>query len=241
MLTTFNRLSLTQRTFDNFFATTKSPYHLIITDNGSTDGTPEYLKSLKVNEFCLSYDIHLNAENLGIARGRNRGLKIAEKYNAEYLCTMDPDVELPDDWLGKCIDIIGSNPNFVIGVNFEDTTYPPITINNKTFQLKARGNLGSALMVFKKELHNKIGYFYTDWPKPRYAHEDADAGQRMRLAGYKLGYLLENGVHLGVGAEDSGEYRQMKDECSKANLTQFHQNCALYTSGKKSIYIPFNG
>jgi len=239
MLTTYNRLSLTQRTFDNFFITTKSPYRLIIIDNGSTDGTIEYLKSLKVNEFCQSYDLHLNAENLGIARGRNRGLKIAEKYDSEYFATIDNDCEFPDNWLDKCIDVISVNPTFSIGVNMEDVVYPEITLNKKTFQLKQQGNLGSACMVFHKMLHERIGFFTTEYEK--YGEEDSDWGFRSRLAGWKLGYIQEQGNHFGVGELDTGTYRQFKDECRTKNIAKFRQNCGLYSSKQKSIYIPFNG
>ena len=209
MLTTYNRLSLTHRTFNSLFGTTKTPYRLVITDNGSTDGTVDYLKSLKVNEYCLSYDLHLNAENLGIARGRNRCLKLADKHKTEYLATIDNDCEFPDNWLFKCIDIISVNPTLSIGVNMENVQYPEITLNKKTFQLKQQGNLGSACMVFNRMLHERIGFFTTEYEK--YGEEDSDWGFRARLAGWKLGYIQENGNHFGVGELDTGEYRKFEE------------------------------
>src|ERR1700722_14003953 len=119
MLTTYNRLSLTQRMLDNFFQVTTSPYRLIIVDNGSADGTPQYLQKLQPPENCLSFDTILNQENKGIASGRNQGLKQANIYGEQWLATLDNDIELPKNWLEDCTNIIRVNPRFTVGVNLE--------------------------------------------------------------------------------------------------------------------------
>src|SRR5271157_2690321 len=46
MMVTFNRLELTKRMFENFLKTTDSDYRLIVVDNGSVDGTVEWLRQL---------------------------------------------------------------------------------------------------------------------------------------------------------------------------------------------------
>ena len=241
MIVSYNRLDLTKQTLDSLFLeqNTQYPFRLIIIDNNSTDGTIDYLKSLSVSCKYLQ-DIHIqyNQSNLGIAVGRNQALVVANKFNDPYLSTADNDVKMPDGWLAEAVDIINFNPNFMIGVNMEGgNPYPPITLNKKTFQLKPRGNAGTACTVFKRELHTKIGFFNTEYGA--YSCEDSDYGWRLRLAGYKIGYITRMGTHLGEN--EVGEYREWKTECHKKTLAQFQQNCALYASGKKSIYIPFNG
>src|ERR1700676_991218 len=73
MLITYNRLPLTQRMLQNFFQTTDSPYRLIVVDNGSTDGTVEWLQQLNPeNTFCQGYHTHFYDKNKGIAIGRNK-------------------------------------------------------------------------------------------------------------------------------------------------------------------------
>jgi O-antigen biosynthesis protein len=241
MMCTYNRLSLTQCMLDSFFQTTTSPYHLIIVDNGSADGTPEYLRTLQSKarpDFCQSLDIIFNAQNKGIATGRNQGLKKANDYNDLWLATLDNDVELPANWLQECIDIIQSNRNYTIGVNFEPTQYPLITKNGKTFQHKDKGNLGTACMVFHRNLHKAIGYFYGY--DHYYSCEDSDWGMRQRIAGYQMGYLKDNGVHLGEGAADTGEYREWKTACHSQTLAPFQQRCRDYMSRKISVYIPYS-
>ena len=238
-MVTYNRLPLTQRMLESFLKTTTSLYRLIIVDNNSTDGTVEWLKELKIDgPNCQGLDLYYNDKNKGFASGLNRGMKIADKYKDPYLCTMDNDIELPTDWLKKCTDVMDANPNYVIGVNFEEVTYPAVTINKQSFQFKPKGNLGCACMAFPRALHDKIGYFTTEYQL--YGEEDANWGFRARLAGFNLGYLPEAGVHFGSGELDSGEYRAFKDECRKKNLPQFQKDCHDYANRKKSIFHPFS-
>jgi GT2 family glycosyltransferase len=240
MCVTFNRLELTKRALDSLFRTTNYPYRLIIVDNGSTDGTKEYLNRLQPsNKFCQGIHLHFNPENMGISRGRNKALKIADQFKDPFLSTVDNDVLMPNGWMKEIIDILLLNNNLYLGVNFEGVNYAPITVNGSTFQIKQQGNLGTACMVFPRDLHNKIGYFYTDWPNKNYAHEDADFGARSRVAGYQMGYLSTPGTHIGVGKEDRGEYREMKNKAGAANLATFQKSCAMYYRKLKSVYIPY--
>jgi GT2 family glycosyltransferase len=242
MMCSYNRLNLTKRMLDSFFKHTTLPYRFIVIDNGSTDGTVDFLNQTMKNNFrpdaCQGMHFQFNEKNLGIAIGRNQGLKIANTYNDEWLSTLDNDIELPPHWLEDCIEIIQANRNFAIGINMEGTPYPLVTQNGKTFQIKHRGNLGTACTVFNRDLHNKIGFFNTDMGK--YAHEDADYFFRARMVGYQLGYLKENGLHFGEGALDVGEYREFKTKCSKDNLVKFQQNCYAYMNKQKPIFQPYS-
>lgn len=242
MLVTYNRLELTKRTLDNLFANAKYPFRLIIVDNGSTDGSKEWLKELEKNipqeSGCIAYEPHFNETNLGIARGRNIGLHLADKHEDRWMATMDNDIEAPEGWLAECIDIMKANSNFVIGVNMEQRPYPLKTLGANTFQVKPMGNLGTACMVFPRTLHDKIGHFNEDYAM--YAHEDADFGFRTRMAKFQLGYIKQLGNHFGIGDLDQGEYRIFKDAHVKANLPRYMINCHKYRSGQKPIYIPYN-
>jgi len=239
MMVTYNRLNLTKQMLECLFKNTKRQFNLVVVDNGSTDGTVKYLEQLgadgTVSRHCL------NKENRGIAIGRNQALKITDiQYpDTEWYCTIDNDVEVPDGWLDECIEIMKANPKYgMIGVNMEGNTYPIVTENNKTFQNKQAGNLGTACMVFNKSLHKLLGFFnYLDYGK--YGLEDSDMGMRVRVAGLKLGYIKEMGKHFGVGEHDQGAYRQFKTETHNKYLTKFNTNCAAYVRRQKSIYISF--
>lgn len=240
MLVCFNRIELTKRAFSHLLQSTPQLHNgtarLIIVDNGSEDSTPEYLTELK-EKYSFISDVQLNPKNMGIGIGRSQCLKLANKYNDPYLSTIDNDVELPDNWLGKCLDVIKANPDFSIGVNLEGRKYPAINRAGKTFQFKASGNLGTACTVFPRLLHSQIGYFITEYGL--YGEEDADFFFRARVAGWQMGYIEEMGVHFGEGALDEGEYREFKTKSHADNYQPFVKSCREYASGKRSVYIPF--
>jgi glycosyltransferase involved in cell wall biosynthesis len=236
MMVTYNRLPLTKQTVQNIYETTDLPFNFIIIDNGSTDGTVEYL-----NELASEKDnVHLifNNKNKGIARGRNQALKKANELNTTWYATVDNDVLLPQNWLSKCINILKANPTYgSIGVSFENVNYPFVNLNGYEFENKPQGNLGTACTVFNKTLHKMIGYYCTEYGQ--YGEEDADRCFRVRTLGLKLGYLKEHGQHIGEGENDVGEYREFKDECRKKNLELFYKNCRMYMSKQKPIYINY--
>lgn len=241
MMVTYNRLELTKRTINNLFKVTNVPFNFVIVDNGSEDGTVDYLTdilpSAKSNN---NVDIYISpfSENKGIAIGRNKALKLADDLKTDWYCTIDNDVEVPDGWLTSCIDILRAVPKYgMVGVNMEGKPYPEVTEKGHTFQNKPQGNLGTACMVFPKNVHKMLGFFSTEYGK--YGEEDADLGLRARVVGYKLGYIKEMGNHFGVGDLDAGEYREWKTACHNKNLTKFNANCRAYYNKQKPIYIPF--
>ncbi len=241
MIVTYNRLQLTKQTLNCLFDSTDYPYELIFIDNASSDGTVDYLYKecgdrLGKSEFFKGFKVKHNNENLGIAVGRNQALELAE---GEWLSTLDNDVLVPKGWLTESIDILRRNPSYgMIGVNMEGVGYPLIKVGDHEWQSKPRGNLGTACTVFNRSLHKILGYFNTEYPN-LYGEEDADLGMRVRVLGLKLGYLKENGKHIGEGENDIGPYREWKTACHKGNLKQFNENCAAYVSGRKQLYIPF--
>lgn len=237
MMVTFNRLNLTKITIGDFNKTIKRPYNLIIVDNGSSDGTQQYLQTLKDTD-NVKYHIILLDENKGIAVGRNVALKKADDLKTTWYCTIDNDVKMPVGWLDECINILIANKGFgAIGVNFEDKKYPIITRNNYSFQEKPNGNLGTACMVFTQQLHKLIGFFNTEYGI--YGEEDADFGVRTKVLGLKIGYIAEMGNHLGSGNNDVGKYREFKTKQHKDNFAHFIKNCGLYSKRLKPLYIAY--
>lgn len=232
MMATYNRLELTKQTIDNIKKRTKCDYELIIVDNGSTDGTVDYIKT-------ITNHLILNKENLGIGRARNQALFYADKIGTDWYATIDNDIDVPDNWLSDCIDILKNNSDYgAIGANMEGTAYPIIIKNGCTFQNKPQGNLGTACMVFRKQLHQAIGFF-KEYNK--YGLEDSDFGMRARFFGYKLGYLEKNGTHLGVGEYDVGDYRKWKTLQHDSKVAEFQHNCSLYAHNKLPIYVSYKG
>ena len=246
MMVTYNRLELTKRTIDLLQDSTKRQFSLVIVDNGSSDGTQQYLKGISdIRRYATILDspiidVHVIElpENKGIAIGRNLALKKADELKPTWYCTIDNDVQMPNEWLEDSIKILESNKSYgAIGVNFEPKPYPLVTHNGCTFQDKPAGNLGTACMVFRKQLHQMIGFFNTEYNK--YGLEDSDFGIRARVANFKLGYVEKMGVHLGEDNNEVNEYRKFKTQQHDDLVEVFKKNCGLYVSRQKPIHIPF--
>ena len=89
---TYNRLELTKRTIESFYDKTSVDYHLFI-DNGSTDGTQEYLKN---------YNHVLLEKNYGIAYAFREGVRLLKGF--DLILKLDNDVEtVTEDIINKMI------------------------------------------------------------------------------------------------------------------------------------------
>ncbi len=83
-------LNYTRLFLESLFRGTNYPFELVIVDNGSTDGTPEYLASLG------GCKVIRNEENLGVAKAWNQGIAAATGH---HICLCNNDIVVPRGWL----------------------------------------------------------------------------------------------------------------------------------------------
>ena len=76
-------------------AHTRPPWELIVVDNGSTDGTGDYLAGLQ-DASPVPVTVIANGTNRGFPAAINQGLHEAR---GEYLVLLNNDVVVTDDWL----------------------------------------------------------------------------------------------------------------------------------------------
>ena len=85
----YNRVEHLRETIDSILGQTFTDFELLIIDDGSTEDLSEILG--QYDDFRMS--VFRNEANMGIARARNRGLKLAK---GEYIAWMDSDdISLP--------------------------------------------------------------------------------------------------------------------------------------------------
>ena len=72
---TLNNLEYTKKYIESLYRFT-SDFELIIVDNASTDGTVDYLESLRLENDNVK--VIYNEENKGFSKGNNQGIEIAE-------------------------------------------------------------------------------------------------------------------------------------------------------------------
>ena len=98
----FNQLEYTRQCIDSILANTRQPYELILVDNASSDGTPDYLRSIG------GARVILNSENLGFAAGNNVGLAVA---SGDYIVLLNNDAVVTEGWLDRLVTPMERDPN----------------------------------------------------------------------------------------------------------------------------------
>ena len=98
VMLTFNRKEYTQKTVNNFERQIggRNEFEFIILDNGSTDGTAEYLTAY---QGPLSIHVTCGEKNIGVAEGTKYLLQekcFGRNYN--FICKADDDEVLADGW-----------------------------------------------------------------------------------------------------------------------------------------------
>ena len=96
VLTTYNRLDLTRACVESVLERTSVPFRLIIVDDGSTDGTWEYLTELQDADQRV---VAFTQDHQGYLATANRGWRIALERDGDYLVTLNNDVVVPHGWL----------------------------------------------------------------------------------------------------------------------------------------------
>ena len=106
----FNQLSLSQAMLESLLATlpAEMPFEVLLVDDGSTDGTREWLGSLKDHRLRPV----INERNLGYAASNNRAATLAR---APLLALLNNDLVLHPDWLEPLIAALNA-PHLNAGI-----------------------------------------------------------------------------------------------------------------------------
>ena len=104
---TYNKLAHTRRCLMSLLDTEYTPWELVVVDNGSTDGTREWLPVLEENARSrgVAVSLVMNDGNIGCSTARNQGIAQAGGARVVFV---DNDVALRSrGWLerlGACLD-----------------------------------------------------------------------------------------------------------------------------------------
>jgi GT2 family glycosyltransferase len=99
---TYNRLELLKKTRDGLLGQTRVPDKIIVVNNGSTDGTAEWLAS-HTDLFVVTQ------ENVGSSGGQYTGFKTAYEQGYDWIWAMDDDVVPRPDCLENLISTLKEN------------------------------------------------------------------------------------------------------------------------------------
>ncbi|NIP51305.1 MAG: glycosyltransferase, partial [candidate division Zixibacteria bacterium] len=99
IILTFNQCERTATCLDSLLENNTGPFHTLVWDNGSTDGTAETLskKYPQVN-------VHHHPTNLGVAGGRNEAAAYAiKKFQPTHLLFLDNDMIFEPDFVNALL------------------------------------------------------------------------------------------------------------------------------------------
>lgn len=202
IIVTRNHLRDMQECLPSLAAQTRSDFGIIVSDNGSDDGTPEWVRrahpAVKVIE---------NRANLGFAEGSNVGLRIAMAAGARHVVLLNPDTVVDPNWLDELVR--SAEADAAIGVCQSKiyrypATSPPVinTVGNRLHYTGVgwcghldeidRGQFATdmeipyasgAAMLVKADVVRDIGLLDADLFM---YHDDLDWSVRARLRGHRV-------------------------------------------------------
>ncbi len=198
--------------FDSLYNQTFKNFEIILIDNGSEDGSVEFVK----NDYS-EVEIVALKENTGFSKAVNIGIK---KARGIYIALLNNDTEAHPDWLRNLKSASKKYPQYYFFASkilcFDkrdtiDSAGDGIYINGRAYrrghyqkdspefnkEQEVFGVCGAAAF-YRKELFDKVGYFDEDF----FAfYEDVDLNFRAQLAGFKCLYIPSAVVyHIGHGS-----------------------------------------
>jgi GT2 family glycosyltransferase/spore maturation protein CgeB len=193
VIRTSNGLEFTRRCVESVQIGTDEPYELIFVDNGSTDGTVEYLRRTVPSATLLE-----NRENRGIPAAANQGIRAAR---GRQIVLLDNDAVVTRGWLRKLLAVLERDPstglvgpctNWPEGDQQVELGYRDLADLDRSVREWSRGREGRSrevaelngfCLLIHRELINRVGLFDESYGLG--LCEDKDYCQRSTAAGYR--------------------------------------------------------
>jgi glycosyltransferase involved in cell wall biosynthesis len=186
----YNRPEYVAEAIESVLQQTFTDFELIITDNCSTDNTPEVIKSYAAKDNRVKY--FRNERNLGVCSSGNRAMLLSR---GEYIKQLFSDDKLSPRHLEVFVEVLDNHPkvslvtsytqNFGKHDHIRGESYFPGTgeLDGKTCQkdLLISGNWAgspSSIMFRRRDLH--IGLGHQQW---KYWMGDLDISMRLLSVG----------------------------------------------------------
>ncbi len=210
----WNDLKVISDSVSSIFAhTRKTSFEVIVSDNGSTDGSPEHLE-----RHFPKVRLIRNAANLGFAKGNNVGIRASR---GEFVLILNPDTIIHEGALDRWVDFANRHPKaggFGCRVLNADGSYQatarpfPTVMRDLSIALNARflGRLSrrfsdayegwrgdterevdwqsGCCVMFRSEILRQLGGFDEQF---FYTNEETDLCFRIRQAGYPILFTPE--------------------------------------------------
>jgi FkbM family methyltransferase len=202
VIPTHNELACTRLCLDSIRRFTDEPYELIVVDNGSSDGTAQYLRSQE------GVKVIANPENRGFPAACNQGLRQAK---GRQLLLLNNDTVVTTGWLRRQLRALHSDPrvglagpcsNCVSGEQQVPVTYEDLSgLDDFAWdwglahdgELTDTDRLIGFCLLLRREVLDRVGLFDERFGIGNF--EDDDYCRRALRAGYRAVIACDAFVH----------------------------------------------
>lgn len=232
----YNGLKFMDECIRSLNAQTYPNFRTLVVDNGSTDGSVEWLKEHQIDTIFLP-------ENTGFSGAVNVGIKAAD---TPYVLLLNNDVRVDEYFVAEMVRAIGQSERIFSVSSRMIQMYHPDRLDDAGDMYSLLGwayqrGVGRDLThyrrssrvfsacagaaIYRREVFEEIGYF----DEMHFAYlEDIDVGYRARIAGYDNIYCPAALVwHVGSGTSGS-KYNSFKVKlAARNNLYLNYKNMPL--------------
>lgn len=205
---TYNQAHLVEETLKSIYNQSYPEIELIVSDDGSMDGTPEVIKQWldKFGGRFAKCEFLVSPCNTGISANHNRGV---QRANGEFLKYIGGDDLLLPEALSKMADFLETNQDAYVATSFiqpftskasgEPIEFLPPIPEKQALRVLAQGPLNQFRYMarycflpapgffFRTEALAKVGYFDEEFRR----FEDWHTWLKFLLAGFRIDFLPE--------------------------------------------------
>ncbi len=234
VILTHNQLEHTRKCLESLEELTPEAHELILVDNGSTDGTVDFLKDFQKSRSAAK--VIFNLSNRGFSAGNNQGLAVAE---GDFVLLLNNDTVVTPQWLGRLLSvferypevgIVGPVSNYVSGpqrvasVDYQSLEDLPRFARawaaTRDRQIIEINRVVGFCLLARRAVVQKIGGLDERFGSGNF--EDDDFCIRARLAGFKAVVAQDVFIHH----TGSATFRGAKIDYSES----LHRNWELFKS-----------
>lgn len=236
----WNRTPLVRETIENLQQTIdreETPYELILIDNGSNDGTEQWLNDSYEDLVLQRHKVLFNGWNAGIPNALNQALLLKE---GDVFLHAASDIRMEEGWLSRLSWAFNRYPDLAVsgvahrGISdlslHREEDYPGLLFPPDD------AAIGPALS-FPEDVAARVGYFNAELGK--YGREDTLFCRRARAAGYRVAYVDGTRCqHLGESLSPAGRTEESE---RKRKMLEGNKAYTLHYTGmlaqKEEAYI----
>lgn len=221
---TYNRLSETTVSFGTLHNTANYPFTHFVVDNGSSDGTVEYLK-----EYAKDHDVQLviNSDNKGISIASNQALDEIKKGGYDIIVKFDNDaICKTKKWLSKMVDIWKSNRKlalscYITGLRDNPGGAPRIVYGKLNNELVGMArHLGGICHFVDARAYDNFRWD-TEFAT-LHGNQDIELSTYLNSIGYQMAYLENYFINHGLDGTQ-GQMEKYKDYFEKRRWEKCHK------------------